>query len=399
MKDPLIKGFLMVQESDSQSIPPGWHWNGEFWTKDDKMYVPPAARHKVLQAYHDSKTAGHPGQLRTQELVSRDYWWPKMGMYIRSYVSTCDSCNRNKAFPGKPVGFLKPNEVPSRPWQVISSDLITQLPESFGFTSILVIACLLSKMVRIIPTTANLSSHGMAKLFLDHVWRVFGFPEKVISDRGPQYASQFMKELANMLGIKLGLSTAYHPQTDGQTEQINQEVEQYLHHFVNEYQNDWASLLPTAEFALNNRINASTRKSPFELVYGFSPQVGLEPRKGSKIEKVEEFTAWMQDSWVNTQSALRLAKEDMARYYNQGRKPTPSYSIGDCQDYAQYPLFFSGFSLFFPSPGWLFPPLYHYFPTTNAHSTKSLSLDLIFYLTNHATGGQIIIDRSPTQRP
>ena len=70
-----------------------------------------------------------------------------------------------------------------------------------------------------------------------------------------------------------------------------------------------------------------------------------------------------------------------------------------CQDYARYPLFFSGFSLFFPSPGRSFPPLYHYFPTTNTHSTKSLSLDLIFYLTNHATGGQIIIDHSPTQWP
>ena len=45
------------------------------------------------------------------------------------------------------------------------------------------------------------------------------------------------------------------------------------------------------------------------------------------------------------------------------------------------------------------PPLYHYLPTTNAHSTKPLSLDLIFYITSHVTGGQIIIDRSPTQRP
>ena len=70
-----------------------------------------------------------------------------------------------------------------------------------------------------------------------------------------------------------------------------------------------------------------------------------------------------------------------------------------CQDYAQYPLFFSGFSLFFPSPGQSFSPLYHYLPTTNTHSTKSLSLDLIFYLTNHAISGQIIIDHSSTQWP
>ena len=70
-----------------------------------------------------------------------------------------------------------------------------------------------------------------------------------------------------------------------------------------------------------------------------------------------------------------------------------------CQDYTWYPLFFSGFFLFFPSPGQSFSPLYHYLPTTNSHFTKSLSLDLIFYLTNHATGGQIIIDHSPIQWP
>ena len=53
-------------------------------------------------------------------------------------------------------------------------------------------------------------------------------------------------------------------------------------------------------------------------------------------------------------------------------------------------------TLFLPSPGWSFFPLYHYLPITNTHFTKSLSLDLIFYLTNHAAGGQIIIDHSPT---
>jgi hypothetical protein len=271
LRDPLIKGFLMVRESDTKSIPPGWEWNGEFWKKDGRMYVSEKTRHKVLKAYHDSKTAGHPGSLRTLELVGRDYWWPGMSTYVKTYVSTCDSCNRNKTFPGKPVGYLKPLEVPTRPWQAISTDLITQLPESDGYDAILVIACLFSKMVRAIPTTSDVTSLGVAKLFLEHIWRFFGFPEKTVSDRGPQYASAFMKELLGLLGIKSALSTAYHPQTDGQTERLNQEVEQYLRHFVNERQNDWSSLLVTAEFALNNRMNASTKKSPFQIVYGYSP--------------------------------------------------------------------------------------------------------------------------------
>ena len=166
-----------------------------------------------------------------------------MSSYVKTYVSTCDSCNRNKTFPGKPVGYLKPLEVPTRPWQAISTDLITQLPESDGYDAILVIACLFLKMVRAIPTTSDVTSLGVAKLFLEHIWRTFGLPEKTVSDRGPQYASAFMKELLGLLGIKAALSTAYHPQTDGQTERLNQEVEQYLRHFVNERQNDWSSLL------------------------------------------------------------------------------------------------------------------------------------------------------------
>ena len=329
LKDPLIKGFLMVRESDTKPIPPGWEWNGEQWSKDGRMYVSDKTQHKVLKAYHNSKTAGHPGSLCTLELVSRDYWWPGMSTYVKTYVKTCDSCNRNKTFPGKGVGHLKPLDVPDRPWQIISTDLITQLPESDGFDAILVIVCLLSKMVRAIPTTSDVTSLGIAKLFLECVWQFFGFPEKVISDRGPQYASMFMKELLRLLGIKAGLSTAYHPQTDGQTERLNQEVEQYLRHFVNEQQNDWSSLLPTAEFALNNRVNASTGKSPFQVVYGYSPWVGLEPRKDSNVERSSSFAEGMERSWEDTQSALRMAKEDMARYYNANRKPTPSFEVGE----------------------------------------------------------------------
>src|SRR6266403_2180338 len=97
--------------------------------------------------------------------------------------------------PATPVTGTKP----SLENQPASSNRITQLPESDGFNSILVIVCLLSKMARLIPTTTDLSSLGMAKLYLEHVWRHFGFPEKHISDRGPQYASAFTRDLATLL--------------------------------------------------------------------------------------------------------------------------------------------------------------------------------------------------------
>jgi transposase InsO family protein len=75
----------------------------------------------------------------------------------------------------------------------------------------------------------------MARLYIDAIFRHKGPPESIVSDRGPQFVSHFWKEFCRILGIKLKLSTAYHPQTDGQTEIINQYIDQRLRPFVNYY--------------------------------------------------------------------------------------------------------------------------------------------------------------------
>jgi Integrase core domain. len=91
-------------------------------------------------------------------------------------------------------------------------------------------------------TTEKTSAGGLAKLFRDHVWKLHGLPESIISDRGPQFAAGLMKELNAMLGIQTKLSTAFHPQTDGQTERMNQELEQYLRMFIDHCQEQWPGL-------------------------------------------------------------------------------------------------------------------------------------------------------------
>jgi IS30 family transposase len=125
-----------------------------------------------------------------------------------------------------------PNQVPEKPWAHISADFIVKLPESQGHDSILVVCDRFSKMAHFIHTMEMTTAKGLAKLFRDNVWKLHGLPESIISDQGPQFAAEFMKELNSMLGIQTKLSTAYHPQTDGQTERINQDLEQYLRSFI-----------------------------------------------------------------------------------------------------------------------------------------------------------------------
>ena len=114
----------------------------------------------------------------------------------------------------------------------------------------------------------TLSAAGTARLYVQHIWRHYGLPKKAVSDRGPQFVAEFMKELYQLLAIKLAATTAYHPQGDGQMERVNQELEQYLLLFINQRQDDWVGLLLLTEFQYNNRVHSVTQQPPFLLDTG-----------------------------------------------------------------------------------------------------------------------------------
>jgi hypothetical protein len=228
-----------------------------------------------------------------------------------------------------PSGPLVPNRIPDYPWQDVTTDLIVELPESHGYNAIFVSVDRYSKQLEMAPTTNEVDSLGMARLYRDNVWKEHGLPERILSDRGPQFVSEFTRELNRLLGIKVAPSTAFHPQTDGQTERVNQEIEQYLRMFANQRQDDWAEWLPLAQFAYNNHIHSSTRRTPFEIVTGRHPRMGVEPRRTTRVEAVEEFSQRMKKVMEETRSALKQAATDMARHYNTHRSSKETFKAGD----------------------------------------------------------------------
>ena len=100
-----------------------------------------------------------------------------------------------KSFPEKPAGKLKPNEATSQPWKDITTDFVTGLLETQGFDALFVTCCRHTKQCHVIPMHSMVTAQGLATLFRDHVWKLHGLPETVLSDRGLQFAADFMKEL------------------------------------------------------------------------------------------------------------------------------------------------------------------------------------------------------------
>ena len=208
-------------------------------------------------------------------MVTRSYWWPGMGRFIKRYVEGCAVCQQNKVIthplrvPLEPLDHAKD----PRPFAQISIDLVVKLPKSDGFDSVLTIVDQgLSKMALFIPCNESIDALGIAQLLSKHVYARYGMYDAVISDRGPQFASKVTKELYGLLGIERKLSTAYHPQTDGQTERLNQELEIYLRIFTTNEQDRWVDWLHLAEFTHNNRVHSSKGMSPFYIVMGYNPK-------------------------------------------------------------------------------------------------------------------------------
>ena len=285
----------------------------------DRVYVPEPLRYEVLQLCHDSCLAGHFGIEKTLNLVLRSYWWPSFRKDVKCYVSTCHVCCRSKTTTQVPAGLLKPLPIPKRPWASISLDFIVGLPLVKSYDSVCVIVCRLTKMAHFLPVSTSITSLDLAKLFIDEIFRLHGLPFDIVSDRGPQFVSNFWRELLKLLNITQKLSTAFHPQTDGQTEIVNKTLEQYLRCFLDYQQENWCDLLPIAEFSYNNAVHSSLKSSPFYINYGFHPTIETSTHV-SNNPRSQEFVADFETLVETAQSEMRLAQQQQKRFADRHRR-------------------------------------------------------------------------------
>ena len=227
------------------------------------------------------------------------------------------------------AGKLKLSEVPKKPWSHLTVDFITKLPVVAGKDAVLVVCDRLSKIMYFVATTEGTSAEELARLFQDNIWKLYGLPESVVSDRGPQFAAELTKELNRMLGIKTKLSTAFHLQTDRQTERMNQELEQYLWFFIEHRQKDWPEWIVAAEFAINNKVHTATKVLPFMANYRRKMRMGGDIRRKGKVESATEVVERMKKVHEEVEAVLKKTQEEMKKYADRNRKETEKWEKGD----------------------------------------------------------------------
>jgi len=218
----------------------------------------------------------------------------------------------------------------------VNIDFVTKLPTlEASYDAVATTIDPLMKRARWIPVKeAELTAEKFATVFIDGYVRSQGLPLSIVSDRDTRFTSSFWQSLCSQLGIKLRMSTAYHPQSDGQAEKANATLETFLKAYISQLKSpeQWSRLLPLAEFTYNAAKHKAIGMSPFEVDIGYIPRLPLDllapgPRTPNSRRGTE-----FAERLIKILRMLRERMEEvqltMVMEANEHRQPHP-FRIGD----------------------------------------------------------------------
>ena len=292
-----------------------------------RVYVPPTSRAlpEVLQLAH---TAGHEGVQRTLQRLRRDFAVDHNRVVVRNFIRACSTCQWNKTEALHPAGLLQPLDVPSQIWADIAMDFVEGLPKVNDNSVILIVVDRFSKYAHFILLGHPYTASSVARAFFTDIVRLHRMPESIVSDRDPVFTGHVWRDLFKMAGVKLCMSTAFHPQTDGQSEAENKAIAMYLRCITGDRPRAWLEWLPWAEYCYNTAFHSALRATPFQVVYDRPPPALLPYEPSSSRTATVDTLLQDRDAFLaDVRDRLLQAQSYAKRYYDAHHRPL-AFDVG-----------------------------------------------------------------------
>ena len=305
----------------------------------DQLVVPEALVGLILHAYHDHVlSGGHLASRPTSEKKRQKYWWPTISRDVREWCEKCQACQRRKTehnTPKLPTGHL-PVE---RPFQRISVDLVEYNSVS---TSAAGIECkyvlsMMDNLTRfaVLLPVRNKTAETVANAIIERKISIFGPPETLHSDQGPEFENKVIYQLQQILGYKKIRTTPYRPQGNSVSERVHSTLHNMLAMHSATDQSNWATLLPFVQLAHNTSFSATMHETPFFSRFGRKPRLPVDVNLGIPHEGTTADTEELaQNTRNNLQIALELARRNLTERadkqaeQNSKLKPYPVFKPG-----------------------------------------------------------------------
>ena len=250
---------------------------------------------------------------------------------IENYIRNCAFCQKNKSLVNKNIP-MKITSTSSKSFEKIFLDIVGPLPSTHKNNKyILTMQCDLTKFSIAIPLPDQ-EAETVANAFVHNFICVFGSPS-ILTDQGTNFMGKLYKHICKLLRIQKINSSAYHPQTNGALERSHKTIIEYLRNYVEKDPLDWDSWLQFAMFSYNTTPHTSTNFMPYELVFGYKPNI---PDSISKnVDLLYNYDDYFYDLKFKLQNSFKIAhdrlvkgKEKSKQYYDQNTC-NKIFNIGD----------------------------------------------------------------------
>ncbi|CAF1518533.1 unnamed protein product [Adineta ricciae] len=297
-------------------------------------YLPSSMINSLLIATHDDPYQG--GHFSVDKMYSKlrsRYWWPRMRHSIQQHVRACVACQQYNFSREKPPGYLHPMAPTAVPFSIIGIDYCGPFVMSSSDNKyVLVVTDLFTRFVTAVPLPVNTANITAVTLFR-HVFCKYGVCSTLISDQGSHFNNHLMRAFQHLLGYHHILSTPYHPQSNGIVERFNASMVIQISKLHQQHHNNWDAYLDAVVFAYNTSQHKTTKFSPFELLFGRSPQLPIDdPPREFSFDRPNDCFVHLQrvlDVYHQQAKANILSQQSSSKIRYDHRRRDPHYKVGD----------------------------------------------------------------------
>lgn len=292
-----------------------------------KWVVPKGARWQICKQNHDD--IGHFSVDKTFSKISKDFWFPKMKRFITKYVKACIHCAYGKMPAGKKEGFLHSIPKNDIPFETVHIDHLGPFVKSSkGNVYLLVLVDAFTKFCIIKPLRTLKSSPTIRAL--EEIFTTFGYPKRLISDRGTSFTSDEFHRFCEKHHIRHILNAVASPRANGQVERYNRTILGSLSTYTDKLgETKWDTELGNIQWGLNNTLNKGTGKTPAEALFGRNLTHSSENVMNEIFEDTRPIDNNIEEIRADVSQHISQDQHKQKDRFDRTRKGARKYAIGD----------------------------------------------------------------------
>jgi len=292
--------------------------------------LPRILRPVILEMYHD--LFGHRNAKKTEESISRKFYWQGMQAYIRHYCENCKKCLTNNRRTQKAPGLLQPHDIPLDPFTKIGIDCVGPLGKDCQTKHeyFVLIVDFTTKFAIVKTVDGHPNAVKLIKLLQETILNTHSSPKEIVCDAASYQTGDALKQFADENGIKLTICHSGHQQANGLCERTIQTLKEMMRKHTTFPSTNWVKFLIESIKNYNHTIHGSTNQAPYTLLYGKPANNSISDNLVTRLEDRDRNTVIteLKTMRLNAQQNAIKAQKLQKMQYDKHR-PKNKFQIGD----------------------------------------------------------------------